>query len=80
MLNARFARRFELARRPEGRAFLRALADGSLGYDEVFRYRAPLPAWALLQYEAPFRGPGESPLTNLDKVNPEMVVYRRRGL
>ena len=78
VLNARFARRFELARAPEGRAFLRALEDGSLGYDEAFRYRAPVPAWALLQYEAPFQGPGESPLTNLDKVNPEMAVYRRR--
>jgi hypothetical protein len=32
----------------------------------------------VLQYEAPFRGSGESPLTNLDKVNPEMAVYRRR--
>ena len=79
ILNARFARRFEQARAPEGRALLRALEDGSLGYDEAFRYRARIPAWALLQYEAPFRGAGESPLTNLDKVNPEMVVYRRRG-
>jgi hypothetical protein len=79
ILNARFARRFEQARAPEGRALLRALEDGSLGYDEAFRYRARVPAWALLQYEAPFRGSGESPLTNLDKVNPEMVVYRRRG-
>ena len=79
VLNARFARRFEQARAPEGRVLLRALQDGSLGYDEVFRYRAALPAWALLQYEAPFQGSGESPLTNLDKVNPEMVVYRRRG-
>jgi len=79
VLNARFARRFERARAPEGRALLRALQDASLGYDEVFRYRAPVPAWALLQYEAPFRGSGESPLTNLDKVNPEIVVYRRRN-
>jgi hypothetical protein len=79
ILNARFARRFEQARAPEGRALLRALEDGALGYDEAFRYRARIPAWALLQYEAPFRGAGESPLTNLDKVNPEMVVYRRRG-
>jgi hypothetical protein len=79
VLNARVAHRFEQARRPEGRALLRALEDGSLGYEEAFRYRAPLPAWALLQYEAPFRGRGESPLTNLDKVNPEVVVYRRRA-
>lgn len=79
ILNARFARRFEQARAPEGRSLLRALEDGSLGYDEAFRYRARIPAWALLQYEAPFRGSGESSLTNLDKVNPEMVVYWRRG-
>ena len=78
VLNARFARRFELARAPEGRELLRSLEDGSLGYDEAFRYRARVPAWALLQYEAPFRGTGESPLTNLDKVNPEIAVYRRR--
>jgi len=79
ILNARFARRFEQARDPAGRDLLRALDDGSLGYGEAWRYRAPVPAWALLQYEAPFRGSGESPLTNLDKINPEMVVYRRRG-
>jgi hypothetical protein len=77
VVNARFARRFELSRAPEGRALLRALADGSLGYEEALRYRAPIPPWAVLQYEEPFRGSGESPLTNLDKVNPEMAVYRR---
>jgi hypothetical protein len=79
VVNARFARRFEQARAPQGRALLRMLADGSLGYDEAFRHRARIPAWAVLQYEAPFRGSAESPLTNLDKVNPEMVVYRRRS-
>jgi len=79
VLNARFARRYERARAPEGRALLRALADGTLGYEEVLRYRAPIPWWALLQYEPPMRGDGESPLTNLDKVNPEMAVYRRRA-
>jgi hypothetical protein len=79
VMNARFARRFEQARAPEGRALLRALEDGSLGYEEAFRYRARVPVWAVLQHEAPFRGRAESPLTNLDKVNPEMVVYRRRS-
>jgi hypothetical protein len=79
VVNARFAERFEQARDPQGRALLRALEDRSLGYEEAFRYRAAIPAWAVLQYEAPFRGRSESPLTNLDKVNPEMVVYRRQG-
>jgi hypothetical protein len=78
VVNARFAERYELARNARGRALLRSLDNGSLGYEEAFRYRAAIPAWALLQYEAPFRGRSESPLTNLDKVNPEMVVYRRR--
>jgi hypothetical protein len=79
VLNARFAQRYTLESSSAGRALLRGLDDGSLGYAEAFRYRAPIPVWALLQYESPFRGAGESPLTNLDKVNPEMVIYRRRG-
>ena len=79
VVNARFAERFEQARDPQGRALLRALENRSLGYEEAFRYRAAIPAWAVLRYEAPFRGQSESPLTNLDKVNPEMVVYRRQG-
>ena len=77
MLNARFARRFETERSPAGRELLEALRNGTLGYSEAFRYRAPIPAWAVLQYDAQFRGSGESVLTNLDKVNPEMRVYRR---
>jgi len=77
VINARFAHRFEGERRPDGRELMRALEDGSLGYAEVFRSRSPVPAWALLQYEAPFKGLGESPLTNLDKANPEMVIYRK---
>jgi hypothetical protein len=56
---------------------LSGLGDGSLGYAEAFRYRAAIPAWALLQYEARFQNSAESPITNLDKVNPEMVIYRR---
>ena len=78
VLNARFAQRFERASSPEGRELMRALEDGSLGFAEAFRYRTPIPAWALLQYEAPFLGSGESGVTNLDKINPEMVIYRRR--
>jgi hypothetical protein len=36
-----------------------------------------VPGWAVLQRQAAFAsGPG-SDLTNLDKVNPEVVIYRR---
>ena len=77
IVNARFAQRFAAERLPARRDMTRGLEDGSLGYAEVFRARAPVPAWALLQYETPFRRAGESLLTNLDKVNPEMAIYQR---
>jgi hypothetical protein len=57
---------------------MQGLEDGTLGYDEVFRYRSGMPAWAVLAGEAEFRRQDESTLTNLDKVNPEMSIYRRR--
>lgn len=79
VVNLRYAQRYERARAPDGRVLIQALRDGSLGYHVAFQYRARIPVWALLQYEAPFRAAGESPLTNLDKVNPEMAVYARRG-
>ena len=78
MLNGRFAARFAHSRSPEGRELLAGLADGSLGYSEIFRHRGAVPPWAVLQYDEQFRGPRESTWTNLDKINPEMVVYRRR--
>jgi hypothetical protein len=78
VLNARFAWRYRAESNPDGRDLLDALADGSLGYVEAFRYRASLPAWALLQYNPEFQRPEESVLTNLDKINPEMVIYQRR--
>jgi 4-amino-4-deoxy-L-arabinose transferase-like glycosyltransferase len=78
ILNGRFATRFALDRSSRGRELLSGLDDGSLGYVEVFRHRGALPAWATLQYEAEFSRPRESVITNLDKINPEIVVYRRR--
>jgi 4-amino-4-deoxy-L-arabinose transferase-like glycosyltransferase len=78
VLNARYAGRFDHERSPDGRLLLKALEDGTLGYEEVLRYRSPVPAWAVLRHERPMRGSEEAPFTNLDKVNPEMVIYRRR--
>ena len=69
VLNARFARRFELARRPEGRALLLGSGGRVLGYDEVFRYRAPLPRVGAAAIEAPFREPGRiAAETNPDSI------------
>ncbi len=78
VLNDRFARRFHGDRAPGTQALLEVLADGSLGYEEVLRYRTPLPFWVVLARDPEFLRREESVLTNLDKVNPEIVVYRRR--
>jgi 4-amino-4-deoxy-L-arabinose transferase-like glycosyltransferase len=79
VVNERFAGRLENERPSGWQHAITGLRDGSLGYREAFRCRSPIPAWAVLQYEAPFR-PGEtSDLTNLDKINPETVVYERVG-
>jgi hypothetical protein len=77
VVNARFAARFQRMRSPAGRELMRDLRAGSLGYARCMDYRAPLPFWAWLQYEPSFRRGGESWWTNLDKVNPEMLVYCR---
>ena len=75
VVNTRYATRFESS--ATGREALAALADGSLGYREVFRYRGQLPVWATLQYEPAVRARHESAFSNLDKINPEIVIYRR---
>jgi hypothetical protein len=74
VVNTRYAARF--AGSAAGQELLAALASGSLGYREVFRYRGTLPAWATLQYEPDVRAPYENRYSNLDKINPEIVIYR----
>jgi len=74
VVNTRYATRFESS--ATGREALAALADGSLAYREVFRYRGHLPVWATLQYEPAVRARHESAFSNLDKINPEIVIYR----
>jgi hypothetical protein len=78
-LNERHAQRFLQDRFYSRRNMWRALENGSLGYQEAFRRRGSLPFWALLQYEPVFRRSYDSGMTNLDKINPETVVYRRTG-
>jgi 4-amino-4-deoxy-L-arabinose transferase-like glycosyltransferase len=75
VVNADYARRAD-----EGtgeRAFYTALDDGSLGYRVALRQRTS--PRVLLDAEALRRdGPGRI-WSNLDKVDPEIVVYRRSG-
>jgi 4-amino-4-deoxy-L-arabinose transferase-like glycosyltransferase len=75
VVNADYARRAE-----EGsgeRAFHAALDDGSLGYRVALRHRAS--PRVLLDMHA-LRSEGRDRIwSNLDKVDPEIVVYRRAG-
>ena len=72
--NTRYAARF--GDTVAGRELLAALADGALGCREAFRHRGSLPSWATLQYESWMRASHESGYSNLDKINPEIVIYR----
>ena len=46
-------------------------------YEVAFRYKAPL-GWSALAWHARFRDRREDDFTNLDKANPEIVIFRRR--
>jgi hypothetical protein len=60
------------------RLWLRWLETGVGPYEQVFRYKAPLGPSALRMGRR-FRDGIEDPLTNLDKINPEIAVFQRRG-
>ncbi len=58
-------------------ALYEGLEAGTLGYQEAWRYRYH-PPWPLLDTALLVERTGREPLrTNLGKVNPEVVVYRR---
>jgi hypothetical protein len=75
LVNASYAERF--ASRPASAALLQALRDGSLGYVRAGTYRSPLPWWALAWHWSYFHDRARGGLTNLDKINPEIEVWRR---
>jgi hypothetical protein len=78
VLNARYAER--LATREPHRRFVEGLRSGDLGYTLVLRQQpSRLPAWALLQYDPMIANGREDGVTNLDKLNPEILIYRRAG-
>jgi 4-amino-4-deoxy-L-arabinose transferase-like glycosyltransferase len=75
VVNADYARRAD-----EGtgeRAFYAALDEGSLGYAVALRHRSDPPS--LLDTAALRREGRDRIWSNLDKVDPEIVVYRRRS-
>lgn len=75
LVNADFATRAEESSGED--AFYAGLADGSLGYDLAFRHRSR--PWPCLLDSAELVREGPDRIdTNLDKVNPEIRVYRAR--
>jgi hypothetical protein len=66
-----------LGRSAPGALLLAKLQDHRLGYSEVWRGRAPLPWWAVLRYDPVFTNGRDDGMTNLDNVNPEIVILKR---
>ena len=52
------------------------LESGTSPYQEVFRYKASL-AWTPLGFDERFSDRLQDPFTNLDKANPEIVIFRK---
>ena len=68
----------EYAQRERDAAFYRPLLDGTHEvYRPVARFRSP-PGLAVLEWGTVFQNGREDPLTNLDKIDPEIVVFARR--
>lgn len=74
VINREVIVRFE-ADRPE-RQWLAWLESGAAPYREVFRYKRN-PWWSPLRWDRRFSDRKEDPFTNLDKINPEIVIFRR---
>jgi hypothetical protein len=58
-------------------AWLAWLESGEGPYDEVLRFKTPV-RWTPLALDQRFSDRAQDPFTNLDKINPEIAVFRRR--
>jgi hypothetical protein len=75
VVNTEFPQRFP----PESpiRVWLDWLASETSPYREAFRSKAPL-GWSAFTWDRRFRDRREDDFTNLDKANPEIVIFQRR--
>jgi hypothetical protein len=74
IVNSGYRRRFVLESL-EG-PFFAALESGKLPYRLVHRIRQPV-GLAILTWEAPFRETAHVAHTSINKLNPEILIYRR---
>lgn len=75
VVNVEFVNRYPAAA-PQP-MWLAWLESGEAGYREVFRYKAPL-TFTELAWWPTFRDRRQTMFTNLDKANPEIVIFQRR--
>jgi 4-amino-4-deoxy-L-arabinose transferase-like glycosyltransferase len=75
VLNAEYNRRY-LSHATHA-AWMQWLQSGASPYAEVFRYKAPVPAPAVGLF-ALMRDRDENPFSNLDKINPEILILQLR--
>jgi hypothetical protein len=76
VVNMEFMQRF--AADPVRMEWLAWLQSGTGPYREVFRHKAKVPWYSPLRLDARFTDGVEDPFTNLDKVNPEIAIFRRQ--
>ena len=63
--------------RSQEQRWLEWLESGTSPYHEAFRYKASV-AWTPLAFDRRFSDRIQDPFTNLDKANPEIVIFRRK--
>jgi hypothetical protein len=73
-------RRSRFMTMPKGQALIGGLETGTFGYRPVARGRTPLPWWALAGHTGWLSATAELGETNLEKVNPPVILYELRGL
>jgi hypothetical protein len=75
VLNTEYGRRY--LQDPEYAAWMQWLHSEASPYAEAFRYKAPVPAPPVGLF-AQMRDREENPFSNLDKINPEIVILQLR--
>ena len=75
VINTEFMRRFD--QDPVRTAWMGWLQAGHGPYRLVFRYKAPMPWYSPIRFDTRFTDGVEDLFSNLDKVNPEIAIFKR---
>jgi hypothetical protein len=61
-------------------AWINWLESGTGPYREVFRYKAPAPWYSPIALDTRFTDRVEDQFSNVDKVNPEIAIFKRQPM